>query len=69
MRKDDILASKDYVTADDLININEESNLCFKPLSPKVETGTVMVWKKHQIFTTATSKFIGEIKKVFKEKQ
>ena len=55
MRKDDILASKDYVTADDLININEESNLCFKPLSPKVETGTVMVWKKHQIFSTATS--------------
>ena len=69
MRKDDILASKDYVTADDLININEESNRCFKPLSPKVETGTVMVWKKHQIFSTATSKFIGEIKKVFKEKQ
>ena len=69
MRKDDILASKDYVTADDLININEESNLCFKPLSPKVEAGTVMVWKKHQIFSTATSKFIGEIKKVFKEKQ
>lgn len=69
MRKDDILASKDYVTADDLININGESNLCFKPLSPKVETGTVMVWKKHQIFSTATSKFIDEIKKVFKEKQ
>lgn len=69
MRKNDILASKDYVTADDLININEESNLCFKPLSPKVEAGTVMVWKKHQIFSTATSKFIGEIKKVFKEKQ
>ena len=30
---------------ENLININEESNICFKPLSPKVETGTVMVWK------------------------
>ena len=50
MRKNDILASKDYVTADDLININEESNLCFKPLSPKVETGTVMVWKNIKFF-------------------
>lgn len=54
---------------ENLININEESNLCFKPLSPKVETGTVMVWKKHQVFSNATSKFIDEIKEVFRDKQ
>ena len=54
MRKDDVLASKDYVTADDLID---------KPL-----TGTVIVWKKHQIFSSATTKFIEEIKSAFKEK-
>lgn len=51
---------------ENLININEESNLCFKPLLPKVETGTVMVWKKHQFFSAATSKFIDEIRRVYK---
>ncbi len=125
MRKDDVLASKDYVTADDLIdkplissrrgmiqneifnwfgknydklniistynlvlnasvmveeglgyafslenliNVNDETNICFKPIFPKVETGTVIVWKKHQIFSSATTKFIEEIKSAFKEK-
>ena len=122
MRKDDVLASKDYVTADDLIdkplissrrgmiqneifnwfgknydklniistynlvlnasvmveeglgyafsleNLIDETNICFKPIFPKVETGTVIVWKKHQIFSSATTKFIEEIKSAFKEK-
>lgn len=50
------------ITLDKLINFNDETNLCFKPFSPKLETGTVVVWKKHQIFSSATSKFIEKIK-------
>ncbi|GKU24270.1 LysR family transcriptional regulator [Clostridium folliculivorans] len=46
---------------DKLVNINEETNLCFKPFYPKLETGTVIVWKKHQVFSTATTKFIEQI--------
>lgn len=46
---------------DKLVNINDEINLCFKPFHPKLETGTVIVWKKHQVFSTATTKFIGKI--------
>ena len=42
--------------------------LMIKPIFPKVETGTVIVWKKHQIFSSATTKFIEEIKSAFKEK-
>ena len=51
---------------ENLININDETNICFKPILPRIETGTVIVWKKHQIFSSATSKFIEEIKNTFK---
>ena len=47
--------------------INEESNICFKQLFPKVETGAVIVWKNHQVFSPTIYKFIEEIKKSFKE--
>ncbi|GFZ30164.1 LysR family transcriptional regulator [Clostridium zeae] len=46
---------------DKLVNINDETNLCFKPFYPKLETGTVIVWKKHQVFSAATTKFIEKI--------
>ena len=33
-------------------------NLCFVPLYPILEMSTVLVWKKEQIFSSATSSFI-----------
>lgn len=33
-------------------------NLCYIPLSPKLEAGSVLVWKKDQPFSPATSAFI-----------
>lgn len=45
-----------------LVNITANSNLCFIPFEPRLETGTVVVWKKHQIFSPATAKFIEKIK-------
>lgn len=50
------------ITLDKLVNFNDETNLCFKPLYPKLETGVVVVWKKHQMFSPAISKFIEKIK-------
>lgn len=44
-----------------LVNINDETNLCFKPFYPMLETGAVIVWKKHQVFSTATAKLIERI--------
>lgn len=44
-----------------LINMNDEINLCFKPLHPELFTGAVIVWKKHQVFSAATTKFIERI--------
>ena len=34
----------------------------FVPLSPKLETGTVLVWKKVQVFSPATTAFLEEAK-------
>lgn len=37
--------------------------LCFVPLSPKLESGTVLVWKKTQAFSPAATAFIEYSKK------
>lgn len=41
---------------------NVYDNLCFIPLYPKLETGTVLVWKKNQTFSKATDQFIKRIR-------
>ena len=43
---------------DKLINTSEESTLCFRPLSPKLEAGLNILWKKHQTFSSATKIFL-----------
>ncbi|MCM1124436.1 MAG: LysR family transcriptional regulator [Eubacterium sp.] len=46
---------------DKIINTSGDSRLCFRPLSPKREEGMSIVWKKYQIFSKASEKFIQEI--------
>lgn len=41
---------------------NVSDNFCFVPLSPALETGAVLVWKKHQAASPATAQFIQHIK-------
>ena len=43
-------------TLDKLVNTNG-SNLCFRPLRPKLELGMYLVWKKSQIFSKAAELF------------
>lgn len=38
---------------DKLVNTGEESDLCFRPLSPRLETNLYIVWKKYQAFSPA----------------
>ena len=49
---------------DKIINTSGNSNLCFRPLSPKREEGMSIVWKKYQVFSKASEKFIQEIKEL-----
>ena len=49
-------------TLDKLVNTTG-SDLCFRPLKPKLEMGMYLVWKKSQIFTRAMELFLGLIQK------
>ncbi len=41
---------------------NRIENLCFVPLSPGLELGSVLAWKKNQVFSPAASAFIRHVK-------
>ena len=43
---------------DRLINTTGNSELCFRPLKPMIETSLVMVWKKYQVFSKPAEKFL-----------
>ncbi len=46
---------------DKLANTGNESNLCFRPLSPRLEASLNIVWKKHQVFSKAAAKFLDKL--------
>lgn len=41
-----------------LINLSGDSDLCFRPLSPKLTSDSYVVWKKYQIFSKPAKKFL-----------
>lgn len=48
---------------DKLINISQESPLCFKPFNPPLEVEIDVVWKRYQIFSKASELFLTALKK------
>ncbi|GFI61294.1 HTH-type transcriptional regulator BenM [Clostridiales bacterium] len=50
------------ISLDKIINTGDDSTLCFRPLFPKLEAELFIVWKKHQIFSKASSKFLLQLK-------
>ncbi len=50
------------VTLDKLANTSAESNICFRSLSPKLESGLDIVWKKGQVFSPAAKLFLERLK-------
>lgn len=49
---------------DKIINITENSHLCFRPLTPKVEAELYIIWKKYQVFSKAAEKFMLKLKEL-----
>ena len=43
---------------DGIINTSGDSALCFRPLHPPVRAGMSVVWKKYQVFSGASEKFL-----------
>lgn len=44
-----------------LINTTDDSELCFRPLKPAIETSLAVVWKKYQVFSKAAEKFLDKL--------
>ena len=49
---------------DKIINTTGDSSLCFRPLTPKKESGMSIIWKKYQVFSKASEKFIQKMKEL-----
>lgn len=49
------------IALDKLVNTTGESSLCFRPLSPTLEAGLCIVWKKYQVFSRASQLFISKL--------
>lgn len=49
-------------TFDRLVNTSGDSNLCFRPLDPPLETSLYVVWKKYQMFSRAARMFLEKIR-------
>lgn len=54
------------VTLDKLINLTDDSNLCFKPIIPNLKANLVIVWKKYQVFSKAAQFFLDELQNEIK---
>lgn len=54
------------LTFDKLLDTSESGKLCFRPLSPKLETRLHLIWKKNQTLTPMAQRFLEEIQSVFR---
>lgn len=50
------------IALDKLANTSSESEICFRPLSPKLESGLDIVWKKDQAFSAPAKLFLEKLK-------
>lgn len=46
---------------DGLINLTEDSNLCFCPIQPALEVTPHIIWKRYQVHTKAAQKFLEKL--------
>ena len=46
------------ITLDKLIDTRNTGNLCFRPLTPRLESRLNIVWKKYQVFFPAAKLFL-----------
>lgn len=50
------------ICLDKIINVSGDSDLCFRPLEPKITAGMSVVWKRYQVLTKATELFLQKLK-------
>lgn len=52
------------ICLDKLVNTSGNSNLCFRPLSPILESHLDIIWKKYQVFSKASKLFLDHIQEI-----
>ncbi len=57
------------LTFDKLVDTSEQSELCFRPLIPRLETKLYIIWKKYQVFTPAAEVLLNELKEHYSVSQ
>ena len=53
------------LTFDRLIDVSPSSGLAFRPLSPRLEAGMYLVWKKHQVFSPIAERLLTQLREAF----
>lgn len=56
------------ITLEKLVNTAGDSLLCFRPIEPRLEASLYIVWKKYQIFSRATERFLQMLREKFEPK-
>ncbi len=51
------------LTFDKLVDTSEQSELCFRPLTPALETKLYVIWKKYQVFSPAAEMLLKEMQR------
>ncbi len=52
------------LTFEHLIDTSEESGLCFRPISPVLETKMYIIWKKYQVFSPIAGLFLEKLQEM-----
>ena len=56
------------ISIDGIVNTDSESDLCFRPLTPKMTSGLDLIWKKYQAFSPAAEMFLERLRGRFSGK-
>ena len=53
------------LTFDKLIDTSDQSGLCFRPITPRLETKMYIIWKKYQIFSPIAELFLKKLREEY----
>lgn len=53
------------LTFEHLIDTSAESGLCFRPITPTLETNMYIIWKKYQVFSPIADLFVKKLKEAY----
>ena len=56
------------ISIDNLVDVSDDSEICFRPLYPVLESKLHFIWKKYQLFNPASELFLREMQSQYSSK-